>query len=110
MKKKPADVLDVLDYYLGDDIEEIAESIDDANISLEEDYEQLLKYLYRSIVKAWFDGNEPSETELKKKLERYRSDRYYGQLKVMLNYLINKYVRIRKTGIAPRGGKDDRRE
>jgi len=109
MRRKTVDALDILDYYLGDDLEEIVEESGELPIDIEDEYEQLLKYIYRSIVKAWFKGQEPTKSQLKEKLEKYRSPRYYYRLKLLLSYLISRYVEIRKAELIHRGEKDDRR-
>lgn len=109
MRKKASEALDLLDYYLGEDIEEIYEEMDEAYFNIEEEYDYLLKYIYRSLVKAWFKGVEPSKEEFKRKIERYKSPRYYSMLRLLLSYLISRYTELRKTEIVHRGEKDDRK-
>ncbi|HEU97307.1 MAG: hypothetical protein ACP5I2_02040 [Fervidicoccaceae archaeon] len=109
MRRKTSEALDLLDYYLGDDIEEILEEVDETSFDIDDEYDSLLKYIYRSIVKAWFKGSEPSKKELKEKIERYKSSRYYSMLRLFLSYLISRYAEIKRAELIHRGEKDDRK-
>ncbi|MEM0060364.1 MAG: hypothetical protein QW726_00345 [Fervidicoccaceae archaeon] len=110
MRRKATEIINVLDSYIGDDVLEIIEEkMDDSSFALEDEYEHLMMYVYRSLVKSWFGGKEPDLNELKTKLRRYKSPRYYGRLKVLLSYLINRYSEIRRMELIRKGEKDEGR-
>ncbi|MET1101245.1 MAG: hypothetical protein ABWW69_02025 [Pyrodictiaceae archaeon] len=83
------EALSILDHYLGDLLEKIVYEYR-YNVDLEDEYEQLLKYIYRRLVRAWFDGKEPPIDMLEEKLKRARRSR--KQLEILLSYLVSRFA------------------
>ena len=89
------DVIEILDYYIGDLIEKIIVE-KDYPVDLEEEYEDLLNYIYRKLAAAWFGSRTPSPGEFEEKL-RYIKRRYRRRLEILLSYLISRYARYKST-------------
>lgn len=93
----------ILDRYLGELIESIVYR-HRYNIDLEDEYDELLQFIYRRLVRAWFKGREPSPRELESMLRSARRKR--GQLEVLLSYLISRYAARNGPIYLPRSGGD----
>ncbi len=96
------DILMLIDKYLGDIIERIVYKYQ-YNVDLEDEYEQLLKFIYRRLVKAWFKGRDVSYEEFEEALRNARRKR--RQLEILLSYLISRYA-ARRGAIYIRPGGD----
>ncbi|ABM80769.1 hypothetical protein [Hyperthermus butylicus] len=83
------DLLMLIDKYLGDMIEHIVYKYR-YNVDLEEEYEQLLKFIYRRLVRAWFRGKDVTYEEFEAALRSARRKR--RQLEILLSYLISRYA------------------
>ena len=84
------EALNIIDYYLGDYIDRIVRKYG-YNVDLEEEYPDLLRYIYRRLVKAWFNGRKPSPRELEEALKTAKSGRK-KMLEVLLSYLVSRYA------------------
>jgi len=84
---------EVMSKYLSDMLDEIVEKYR-YNIDLDEEYEYLLEFIYRNIVRAWFKGKRPSIIELENKLREVRR-REKRKLAILLSYYISKYIRTK---------------
>ena len=84
--------LEILSKYLGDLIERIVEKFN-YYIDLDEEYEELLEYIYSRLVKIWFKGKEPTVTELEKKLKEVRKQKV--KLIILLSFFVSRYERRR---------------
>ncbi len=84
--------LEILSKYLGDLIERIVEKFD-YYIDLDEEYEELLEYIYSRIIKIWFKGREPTITELERKLKEVRRQKV--KLIILLSFFISRYEKKR---------------
>ncbi len=84
------ETLNLLDYYLGDYIDRVVRKYR-YNVDLEEEYPELLRYIYRRIVKAWFNGRKPSTRELEEVLKNIKASRR-RMLEILLSYLISRYA------------------
>jgi hypothetical protein len=82
-------VLTLLDRYLGDYIENVVYKYG-YNVDLDDEYEALLKYIYRKLVRAWFKGREPSPSELESTLRSVLRKR--RQLEIVLSYLVSRFA------------------
>ncbi|MEM1619616.1 MAG: hypothetical protein QXU52_02545 [Fervidicoccaceae archaeon] len=70
-------------------------------IDVEEEFDFLLRYIYKNIVELWFGGADPSPAELERKLRSIRS-RHEERLQVLLSYLVSRFARARSEEIARR--------
>jgi len=82
--------LALIDKYFGKIVEYIVYKFG-YNIDLEEEYDELLQFIYKRIVKVWFDGKPPSLDDLEAKLKSMRRKR--SKLEVVLSYLISIYAK-----------------
>jgi len=82
--------LGIVEFYLGDFIDEVVMKYG-YPLDFEEEYDLLLKYIYKSIVKAFFSGQEPTPEGLEKKLKNLRRS-HRAKLEVLLSYLVAKFV------------------
>lgn len=95
------DPLELVDYYLGNMMERIIiES--DYPIDLEEEYEDLLNYLYRRLSIAWFNTATPDPVMFEEKLKEVKR-KYRKRLSILLSYLISRYVSRKSTLRIKRG-------
>ncbi len=83
------EALMLLEKYLGSLIENIVYRYR-YNVDLEDEYEELLRFIYKRLVKAWFGGQHPSPLQLEAALRNARRKR--KQLEVLLSYLISRYA------------------
>ncbi len=83
------ELLAILDSYLSQLIEDIVYKYD-YDVDLEEEYDELLNYILKRIVKAWFNGRTPSPSELRKALEAAMRRRKH--LEILLSYFISRYT------------------
>ena len=83
------DALMLIDKYLGDLIEEIVYKYR-YNVDLEDEYEELLRYIYRRLSKAWFKGKNFTFEDLERALRNARRRR--KQLEIVLSYIISRYA------------------
>ncbi len=83
------DALMILDMYLGDIVTEVVKRYG-YPVVLEEEYYDILMYIYRELVKTWFRGREPGLGELKERLKKARREK--TQLEVLVSYLVSKYL------------------
>jgi len=79
----------LLDRYLGEIVENIVYKYG-YNVDLEDEYEELLRFIYRRLVKAWFRNKRPKLSEFERMLRNAR--RRSKQLEVMLSYLVSRYA------------------
>lgn len=81
--------LGLIEFYLGDLIEDL---ITRYRYPVSEDeYDDLLRYIYKALVTGLFKGRRPDPDELESKLEDLRT-REKAKLEIVLSYLISKYV------------------
>jgi len=83
------DVLMMLDMYLGDIVTEVVRR-HGYPVVLEEEYYDILMYIYEELVKTWFGGREPGIGELRERLRKARREK--AQLEVLISYLVSKYL------------------
>ncbi len=84
---------EVMSKYLSDMLDEIVEKYK-YNIDLDEEYEDLLEFIYRNIVRVWFKGKRPSIIELENRLREVRR-KEKRKLAILLSYYISKYIRTK---------------
>jgi len=89
MSEASEEALLILDKYLGELIESIVYR-HRYNVDLDDEYEELLKFIYKRLVKAWFGGRHPAPSELERSLRNARRRR--KQLEVLLSYLVSRYA------------------
>ena len=106
MRAKYTANIDLLEYYYEDLIESIIVE-NRYSIDLDDDYDYLLRYLYRSLVKAWFGGKEPGPEEFEAKLRRIR-ERFRTKLSILLSYIISRYAMIKNEEVIGRIHRDDK--
>uniref|UniRef100_A0A7J3ZJR8 Uncharacterized protein n=1 Tax=Fervidicoccus fontis TaxID=683846 RepID=A0A7J3ZJR8_9CREN len=83
--------LQLLEEHLGDAIEELILKHSYA-VDLEEDFDDLIRKIYKSLVKAWFGGGDPKPEKFESKIKEVKK-RWGNWLKdVLLSYLIGRYV------------------
>ncbi len=83
------DALMVLDMYLGDIVTGVVRR-HGYPVVLEEEYYDILMYIYEELVKTWFGGREPGIRELRERLKKARKEK--AQLEVLVSYLVSKYL------------------
>jgi hypothetical protein len=83
------EALMLIDKYLGDLIEEVVYKYK-YNVDLEDEYEELLRYVFRRLAKAWFKGKDFTFKEFERALKNARRRR--KQLEIVLSYLISRYA------------------
>ncbi len=83
------EMISVVDAYLGDIIEEIITKYN-YNVDIEEEYDELIYYIYRRLKRAWFNGKRTSYEDWERALETAVSKRKH--LEILLSYLISRYV------------------
>ncbi len=106
MRTKRTMNLDLLEYYYGDIIESII--IENRyQIDLDEDYDYLLRYIYRSLIKSWFKGREPEPEVFEAKLKNVR-EKFRGKLSILLSYIISRYALLKNEEILGRIRRDDK--
>ncbi|KSW11926.1 hypothetical protein CF15_03790 [Pyrodictium occultum] len=91
----------LIDKYLGEIIEHVVYKYH-YNVDLEDEYESLLRYIYRRLVKAWFKGRGVSLKEFEAALQNARKKR--RQLEILLSYLVSRYAARNGPIYMPRGG------
>ena len=82
--------LGIVEFYLGDFIDDVIFKYN-YPLDFEDEYDVLLKYIYKTIVNTIFKGKDPSPEELEKKLKNLRK-RHKDKLEVLISYLISKYI------------------
>ncbi len=87
------EALSLLDQYLGDIIEYVINKFH-YDVDLDDEYGDLLSFIYYRLVRAWFKGKRPTLTELETMLQRARKQR--RQLEILLSFLISRYVMRQK--------------
>lgn len=87
------DEVEIIDEYLGDMIEKIIVNYE-YDINFDDDYEEILRHIYRSLVRAWFK-EEPSLKAFEEKLKKTRR-RYPRKLEIVLSYLVSTYLQKRQ--------------
>ncbi len=80
----------ILDKHLGEMIESIVYKYG-YNVDVESEYEELLEFIHRRLVKAWFRGRKPSPEELEAALKNAKR-RKRRHLEVLLSFLISRYA------------------
>jgi len=83
------EALILLEKYLGDLIENIVYRYR-YNVDVEDEYEELLRFIYKRLVRAWFGGKQPILLQLEAALRNARRKRKH--LEVLLSYLISRYA------------------
>lgn len=84
--------LEILNKHFGDLIERIIEKFE-YYIDLDEEYEELLEYIYLRIIRIWFKGKQPTITEFERKLREAKKHKI--KLIILLSYLISRYEKKR---------------
>ncbi len=97
--------IELLEYYYGDLIEKLIVE-NNYPIDLDDDYDYLLKYIYKTIVRIWFKGKEPSPSEFEKKIRSVR-ERSSTKLSILISYILSRYVRLKGEEIVRRVRRDD---
>ncbi len=105
MKARNTTNLDLLEYYYGDLIEKIIIE-NNYPIDLDDDYDYLIRFIYKSLVRAWYNGKEPKPEEFEEKLRKVR-EKSYGKLNILLSYMISRYAKVKGEEILGRIRKDD---
>ena len=95
--------MEIVGRYLGTIIDRIIER-NGFKIDIEDEYEELLYYIYERLSRLWFKSHEPGEEEFEEKI-RYIKRRKRLQLEILLSYLVSKYVQS-KTTLTIYPGKD----
>ena len=101
------ELLLIADKYLGDLIESIVYKYG-YNVDLEDEYDELLSYITRRLVRAWFGGEKPSPKKFEAALRNARRRRRH--LEVLLSYLISRYAARHGPVYLPRSSGDWRDE
>lgn len=97
--------IDLLEYYYGDIIEKLIVE-NNYPVDLDDDYDYLLRYIYKTLVRIWFKGKEPSPSEFERKLRSVR-ERSATKLHILLSYIISRYAKAKGEEIIGRVRKDD---
>lgn len=84
--------LGIVEFYLGDFIDDVMYKYN-YPIDFGEEYDSLLRYIYKNIALSLFRKNDPSPEELEKRLKNLRK-RHKDKLEVLISYLISKYLNI----------------
>lgn len=82
--------LGIVEFYLGDFIDEIIFKYN-YPLDFEDEYDTLLRYVYKTIINTFFKGKDPSPSELEKKLKTLRK-RHKDKLEVVISFLISRYI------------------
>lgn len=98
------EAIELIDEYLGDIIEKVVVNYE-YDINFDDDYEDILKHIYKNLVKAWFK-DEPSLKVFEDKLRKTRR-RHPRKLEIVLSYLVSTYVQKRQRAY-PRFRENDR--
>lgn len=94
-------IIEILSRHLGSIIDHIIEK-NRFPIDLEYDYEDVLLYIYRRLVKIWFKNIEPTEEALEERIKQVKR-RKRVELEVLLSYLISRYVHYRRALTVSKG-------
>ena len=95
--------LEVISRYLGGMIDRIIEK-NGFKLDIDDDYEELLLFIYDRLIKIWFKKYKPSEEEFEDRIKHLKRRRR-AHLEVLLSYLISKYVQS-KTTLTVHSGRD----
>jgi ribosomal protein L10 len=82
--------LGIVEFYLGDFIDDVILKYN-YPLDFEDEYDTLLKFIYKTIVSVVFKGKDPSPEELEKKLKNFRK-RHKDKLEVLISYLVSRYI------------------
>jgi hypothetical protein len=89
------DIVDVMDKYVGDLIERIIEQ-DYMAVEMDLDYIDLLLFIYRRLNRIWFGNNASNEDDFARTLRMHRLSNP-EKLKVLLSFLISRYITAKYT-------------
>ncbi len=94
------EALNILDHYLGDIIYKVVRKYR-YNVDVDEEYPELLRFIYRRLVKTWFNGRKPAPYELEEALKNARRSR--RMLEILVSYLVSRYAARHGRVYATRG-------
>lgn len=98
--------LELISRYLGDIISHVVEEFD-YGVDLEDEYDDVLYFIYRRLVRIWFNNREPSPRELEATLRRVRR-RHKTKLINLVSYLVSRYAKYKGIlRISHHGSKSD---
>lgn len=85
---------EILSRYLGDLLDDVVEKFK-YDIDVDEEYDELLSFIYRALIRAWFKGRRPPISRLEEKLREIRR-REKKKLMILLSFYISKYLRMKR--------------
>ncbi len=85
---------EILSRYLGDLLDDVIERYN-YDVDIDEEYDELLNYIYRALIKAWFKGRRPSISRLEEKLREVRR-REKKKLIILLSFYVSRYLRTKR--------------
>jgi len=85
---------EVLSRYLGDLLDDVIERYN-YDVDVDEEYDDLLNYIYRALIKAWFKGRRPSISRLEGRLREVRR-REKKKLLILLSFYVSRYLRMKR--------------
>ncbi|AFH42987.1 hypothetical protein IOK49_05160 [Fervidicoccus fontis] len=105
MRAKFTANIDILDYYIGGLVDRIVMK-GYYDIDLDREYDHLMWYIYEKLVVILFKGKEPTREEFEEKMKKIRR-RDADKLKVLISYLISKYMKMRNIQSTGKRSQDD---
>jgi len=85
---------EILSRYLGDLLDDVIERYN-YDVDIDEEYDELLNYIYKALIKAWFKGRRPSISRLEEKLREVRR-REKKKLIILLSFYVSRYLRTKR--------------
>mgnify|MGYP000654459248 CR=1 FL=1 len=85
---------EVLSRYLGDLLDDVIERYN-YDVDVDEEYDELLNYIYKALIKAWFKGKRPAISSLEHRLRDIRR-RERKKLMILLSFYISRYLRRKR--------------
>lgn len=85
--------IEVIEYHFGDIIERIIMT-HNYPVDLDEDYDHLMRFIYRTIKRTWFRNREPTPKELEERILHVKK-KYKDKLMIMLSYIVARYSNMR---------------
>ena len=97
--------MEIVDNIIGEIIEDVI--VDNAyEIDFEEDYDNLLYYIYSKLSKAWFGNKTPGLKEFEHKLRAVKRTQR-TKLQILLSYLVSRYLKYQ--GVTSISSKKERK-
>lgn len=84
---------EILSRYLGDLLDEVVEK-HGYGLDLDEEYDGLLEFIYKNLIRTWFKGRIPEIQQLEGRLREVRR-RYKRKLMILLSYYISRYMKMK---------------